>query len=63
VARDCDSVLHQTQDWRGQIYKAHPLHCDTRPWYDWVMIEYFDAKKKEFFNVLHGETMFFVDLF
>jgi hypothetical protein len=45
----------------GQIYRAHPSYRDTGPWHDWVLVEYYDAHKRDFFNVV-GEIMFFVDL-
>lgn len=45
----------------GQIYRAHPSYRDTGPWHDWVLVEYYDARKRGFFNVV-GEIMFFVDL-
>jgi hypothetical protein len=45
----------------GQIYRAHPSYRDTGPWHDWVMVEYYDSEKRQFFNVA-GQIMFFVDL-
>jgi hypothetical protein len=45
----------------GQMYRAHPSYRDTGPWHDWVLVEYYDRRKRSFFNVL-GQIMFFVDL-
>ena len=45
----------------GQIYRAHPSYRDTGPWHDWVMVQYYDSMKREFFNVA-GQIMFFIDI-
>jgi hypothetical protein len=46
---------------QGQIYRAHPSYRETGPWHDWVLVEYYDARRRGFFNLV-GEIMFFVDL-